>query len=182
MAYENVDGNQSPYYVRYIRNATSTDNDPRMSDLVFTYFRSYKDPRLPLYYDSVPNVANRYLVTDTLPSTLDDSLRIVTYRIPYFGLPQSTARTAWLGHHRPGWRSQYQQSLQCKEDRRFRCGKTFHPSFIWRSDVHESRSENYWALAAQKQRKNITPQASMPTSLYGVLPVPPHRTIKIRMA
>lgn len=89
MAYENVDGNQSPYYVRYVRNATSTDNDPRMSDLVFTYFRSYKDPRLPLYYDSVANVANRYLVTDTLSSTLDDSLRIVTYRIPYFGLPKA---------------------------------------------------------------------------------------------
>jgi len=86
MAYENIDGNQSPYFVRYVRNPFTQDIAPKMSDLVFTYFRSYNDPRLQAYYDSVP-AANRYLVQDTLPSVSDDSLRIVTYRIPYFGFP-----------------------------------------------------------------------------------------------
>lgn len=95
MAYENIDGNQSPYFVRYVRNPFTQDIAPKMSDLIFTYFRSYNDPRLHAYYDSVP-AANRYLLTDTLTSTQDDSLRIVTYRIPYFGSPKSPRLL-------PGW-------------------------------------------------------------------------------
>lgn len=95
MAYENIDGNQSPYYIRYVRNSFTQDIAPKMSDYIFTWFRSYNDPRLSAYYDSVPAI-NRYLLQDTLTSTLDDSLRIVTYRIPYFGYPKAPRLL-------PGW-------------------------------------------------------------------------------
>jgi hypothetical protein len=62
-----------------------------MTDMMFVYMRSYKDPRMAYYYDSVKTIANRYRVTDTLTSTADDSLRIVTYPIPYYGLNKSNA-------------------------------------------------------------------------------------------
>lgn len=95
MAYENIDGNQSPYFIRYVRNVYTSDIAAKMSDFVFTYLRAYKDPRLQAYYDTVPTI-NRFLVTDTLPSQLDDSLRIVTYTIPYFGMPKAPRLL-------PGW-------------------------------------------------------------------------------
>lgn len=89
VAYENIDGNQNPYYTKFIRNYYPVDIMPKMSDLLFTYFRSYKDPRMAIYFDSIPAVNKRFQLTDTLTSTHDDSLRIVTYPIPYFGIPKS---------------------------------------------------------------------------------------------
>lgn len=85
--YENVTNNRNPYYQRY-KFDNNTLPAPVMSDFVFLYFRSYKDPRLDAYFDSVP-MRNRYLVSDTLLSKVDDSIRIVTYPIPHFGRPES---------------------------------------------------------------------------------------------
>lgn|GEM_PF-457873 len=104
MTYENVNNNQNPYYVRFALNAYTTD-PPVLMDVLFVYFRSYKDPRLDAYYDSVPavgtNAANltlsdRYVLLDTLMSRLDDSLRVVTYTIPHFAKPKSSNKL-------PGW-------------------------------------------------------------------------------
>lgn len=93
--YENLINNENPYYIRYKRN-NYTGDPPVMMDILFLYFRSYKDPRLNAYYDSVPAVADRYLLRDTLLSTADDSLRIVDYRIPHLGKPKATTKL-------PGW-------------------------------------------------------------------------------
>lgn len=97
MLYENVIGNENPHYIRFKRNSYTLD-PPSMSDLLFVHFRSYKDPRMDAYYDSVPtaNAADRYLLRDTMPSRKDDSLRVVDYRIPHFGRIKSPAKL-------PGW-------------------------------------------------------------------------------
>jgi hypothetical protein len=92
--YENVNNNENPYYKFFIKGAY-TGNFPRMTDMMMVYMRSYKDPRMPYFFDSV-KLANRYRVTDTLTSTADDSLRVVTYPIPYYGLPKSNGKL-------PGW-------------------------------------------------------------------------------
>lgn len=89
--YENVTNNDNPYYRYYIRNNFTNGIWPKMTDMMFVYLRSYQDPRMAYYFDSVKTVANRYRVTDTLTSTADDSLRIVTYPIPYYGLNKSNA-------------------------------------------------------------------------------------------
>jgi hypothetical protein len=89
--YENVNNNENPYYRYYIKNNFTSSYWPKMTDMMFVYMRSYKDPRMAYYYDSVKTIANRYRVTDTLTSTADDSLRIVTYPIPYYGLNKSNA-------------------------------------------------------------------------------------------
>ena len=97
MNYENVIGNQSPYYQRYVLNVFTSDIAPKMSDFMFVHFRSYKDPRLAVYFDPVALVAganpaiNRVVINDTLSSSADDSLRIVSYPLPYAGEPKSTA-------------------------------------------------------------------------------------------
>jgi SusD/RagB-like outer membrane lipoprotein len=96
--YENVNNNENPYWRFYIKNNFNSSYWPKMTDMMFVYMRSYQDPRMAYYYDSVKTVANRFRVTDTLPSTLDDSLRIVTYPIPYYGLTKSNAVLA-------GWQS-----------------------------------------------------------------------------
>lgn len=98
MAYENLINNENPYYIKYKRNSYTAD-PPCLSDVMFVYFRSYNDPRLNAYYDSVPKATNlndRYLLRDTLASTADDSFRVVDYRIPHFGKPKSPAKL-------PGW-------------------------------------------------------------------------------
>ncbi|HMH23315.1 MAG TPA: SusD/RagB family nutrient-binding outer membrane lipoprotein [Puia sp.] len=102
MAYENVTNNQSQYWIKYIfpnnvwpYNATATGQPPKMSDNIEAFLRSYKDPRMTVYFDSVPLV-NRYIITDTLTSTLDDSLRVVSYPIPYLGMPLAPTNL-------PGW-------------------------------------------------------------------------------
>lgn len=93
MAYENVSNNQNQYWLKYIfsnniypYNPTAKGQAPKMGDNAQAFLRSYNDPRMKVYYDSVP-LANRYIITDTLASTNDDSLRIVTYPIPYLGMP-----------------------------------------------------------------------------------------------
>ncbi|NIG55925.1 SusD/RagB family nutrient-binding outer membrane lipoprotein [Chitinophaga sp. Cy-1792] len=104
MAFENVNGNENPYYIKYIKSnqyypyAPGASNQaPKLSEFLMTFFRSYNDPRMMVYYDSVP-LAQRMLLTDTLTSISDDSLRIVTYPIPYLGLPKSATKLA-------GWTS-----------------------------------------------------------------------------
>lgn len=102
MPFENVSGNENPYFQRYVKsnnfwpyNANSTNAGPKMSEFLSTFFRSYPDPRMKVYYDSVPT-ANRALITDTLTSLNDDSLRIVQYPIDYLGMPlANTKLTGW---------------------------------------------------------------------------------------
>ena len=95
MIYENVIGNENPHYQRFKRNSYTLD-PPSLNDYLFVHFRSYKDPRIDAYFDSVPNLADRYLLRDTMPSRNDDSLRVVDYRIPHFGRPKSPSKL-------PGW-------------------------------------------------------------------------------
>ncbi|MFL9483906.1 SusD/RagB family nutrient-binding outer membrane lipoprotein [Chitinophagaceae bacterium LWZ2-11] len=106
MNYENVvsngANNMNPYYIKYVlpnsyygtyapwNSSTSATNAvPKLSDYLLAFFRSYSDPRLGAYFDSVPVMANRAIIRDTLKSTGDDSSRIVTYPVPYFGMPKS---------------------------------------------------------------------------------------------
>ncbi|HWK04767.1 MAG TPA: SusD/RagB family nutrient-binding outer membrane lipoprotein [Puia sp.] len=103
MAYENVTNNQNPYWLKYIfpnnvypYNPTATGQAPKMADNWQVFMRSYNDPRMTVFFDSVL-LANRYIITDTLTSTLDDSLRVVTYPIPYLGMPLAqTTLSGWL--------------------------------------------------------------------------------------
>jgi hypothetical protein len=95
VAYENVNNNNNPYYRYYIQGNFTGGFFPKMTDMMFAYLRSYRDPRINYFFDSV-TLANRYRVTDTLTSTADDSLRIVTYPIPHYGLNKSNAIL-------PGW-------------------------------------------------------------------------------
>ena len=97
VAYENVIGNENPYYKTYIRS-NFTSFFPRMSDIMFMYLRSYKDPRINYYFDSV-KLTSRYRVTDTVSSTLNDSLYVVTYPIPHYGITKSNRLL-------PGWTPQ----------------------------------------------------------------------------
>ncbi|HBT93985.1 MAG TPA: hypothetical protein DEB23_06985 [Chitinophagaceae bacterium] len=97
VAYENVIGNENPYYKTYIRS-NFTSFFPRMSDMMFMYLRSYKDPRIDYYFDSV-KLANRYRITDTVSSTINDSLYIVTYPMPHYGIAKSKVLL-------PGWTPQ----------------------------------------------------------------------------
>lgn len=93
--FENVNNNENPYYRVFTKNPY-TLTFPKLPEMLFTYFRTYKDPRIDYYFDSVKSVANRYILTDTLTSTGDDSLRIVTYPIPHYGLVKSSTKL-------PGW-------------------------------------------------------------------------------
>lgn len=97
LAYENVIGNENPYYKTYIRS-NFTSFFPRMSDIMFMYLRSYKDPRINYYFDSV-RLTSRFRVTDTVSSTLNDSLYVVTYPIPHYGITKSNRLL-------PGWTPQ----------------------------------------------------------------------------
>jgi hypothetical protein len=97
VAYENVIGNENPYYKTYIRS-NFTSFFPRMSDIMFMYLRSYKDPRINYYFDSV-KLTSRYRVTDTVSSTINDSLYVVTYPIPHYGITKSRVLL-------PGWTPQ----------------------------------------------------------------------------
>ena len=92
MNYENVTNNQNPYYLQFVFStnyypytATSHNAPPRMAEFMQLFFRSYNDPRQSVYFDSVTSVTARFQITDTLPSANDDSMRIVTYGVPYFG-------------------------------------------------------------------------------------------------
>jgi hypothetical protein len=103
MAYENVTNNQNPYWLKYIfpnstypYNPTATGQAPKMADNLQAFLRSYNDPRMTVFFDSVL-LANRYVITDTLSSTADDSLRVVNYPIPYLGMPLAPGNlSGWL--------------------------------------------------------------------------------------
>jgi hypothetical protein len=92
-----ANGNQNPFYVTYSGLVSPyTLTFPKLNDYMLTFLRSYKDPRLNVYFDSVKVVANRYVLTDTLKSLTDDSLRVVTYPIPHWGMPKSpTVLSGW---------------------------------------------------------------------------------------
>ncbi len=85
--YGTGEGNESQYYVSYVRNNPAASVIPKMSDYLMLYFRAYRDPRMEAYFEPSPVP---YVIPDTLASLHDDILRIVTYPIPYFGLPKST--------------------------------------------------------------------------------------------
>jgi hypothetical protein len=91
--FENVNNNENPYFRTYIKANFTGGMFPKMADMMFVYLRSYKDPRMNYFFDSVAT-AKRFRVTDTLTSTLDDSLRIVTYPVPHYGLNKSNTLLA----------------------------------------------------------------------------------------
>jgi hypothetical protein len=104
MAYENVTNNYNPYWTKYVQpnnvypyNPTANNPPPKMADNLQVFLRSYNDPRMTAFFDSVPP-ANRYAITDTLSSTADDSLRVVVYPIPYLGAPLANPGTlqTWI--------------------------------------------------------------------------------------
>lgn len=90
IAYGIGEGNEAPYFIRLIKNTISDGDFPKLNDYLFTNFRSYKDPRLGAYFEAVP-AADQYAMLDTLESTADDTLRVVSYKIPYLGSPKSPA-------------------------------------------------------------------------------------------
>jgi hypothetical protein len=92
MAYENVTNNEHPFWRTEIKPYTKRDDLPKLSDYLLNFFRAYNDPRLYVWYDSVP-LANRALIQDTLSSSNDDSLRVVTYPMPYYGIPKAPTPT-----------------------------------------------------------------------------------------
>ena len=89
VAFGQGDGNESPYFVKLLKNSVDVNQQPKMSDYVYLYFRSYNDPRLTAFYEPVDE-DKRFAVTDTLESTVDDTIRVVTYKVPYLGSPKST--------------------------------------------------------------------------------------------
>ncbi len=92
-AYGTADGSQSPYWTKYLKAVTVDANWPTMGDFVFTWFRSYKDPRMQAYFNSS---ATGYSITDTLTSSADALHHIVTYKVPYLGLDKaSTLLSTW---------------------------------------------------------------------------------------
>lgn len=78
------DSNESPYYTKYVRNTVISSMFPKMNYYLFTYFRSYEDPRIDAYFDS-PEENDRFTITDTLSRSLDDTLSVVSYKAPHIG-------------------------------------------------------------------------------------------------
>jgi hypothetical protein len=106
MAYENVTSNQNPYYLFFVYSnsyypysATGHNVPPRMAEFMQVFLRSYSDPRMAVYFDSVTSVTARFQLTDTLSSTADDSMRVVKYGIPYLGKALAANFTTLL----PNW-------------------------------------------------------------------------------
>ncbi len=94
MTYENINNNENPFWRSQIKNNPA--NLPKLNDFLLAFFRSYKDPRLAAWYDPVLPVTARDRISDTLSSTADDSLRVVSYPIPYNGIPKVTGTvTGW---------------------------------------------------------------------------------------
>jgi hypothetical protein len=88
--YGTASGSQSQYNVSVIQSTSYTIGNgalPTMSDYVFTYFRSYKDPRLDAYF---VKAVKPFAIIDTLTSTLDTKHYIVSCPIPHLGQPKST--------------------------------------------------------------------------------------------
>src|SRR5258706_4184712 len=87
MTYENVNNNENPFCRNNIK--INPVNLPKLNDFLLAFFRSYNDPRLTAWYDPVLPVIARALISDTLSSTADDSLRVASYPIPYNGIPKT---------------------------------------------------------------------------------------------
>jgi hypothetical protein len=94
LTYGTAVGSQSVYYTSLVQGTSySGTATPVMSDYAFTYFRSYKDPRLGAYFQ--PS-ATPFNITDTLTSANTTLHYIVSYPIPYLGTPKSPALlTQW---------------------------------------------------------------------------------------
>jgi hypothetical protein len=99
LTYGTTDGSQSVYWQQFIKNeaaaiAPTQTGGPEMSDYVFTYFRSYNDPRMGAYFNKA--VTAPAVVKDTLTSTSDALHYVVTYAIPYMGSPKAaTLLSTW---------------------------------------------------------------------------------------
>lgn len=93
LQYGTATGSQSPYFLKYLNAVTANANFPCMSDFFFTWMRSYKDPRMQAYFNSS---AAGFSITDTLTTSADSYHHIVTYKVPYLGLPKaSTLLSTW---------------------------------------------------------------------------------------
>ena len=88
LAYGTAVGSQSTYNVQLVQStAFGGTATPVMSDYLFTYFRSYHDPRIDAYF---LKAATPFNITDTLTSTGSSLHYIVSYPIPHLGQPKST--------------------------------------------------------------------------------------------
>lgn len=94
LSYGSASGSQSQYNVQLVQGSSYINGAaPVMSDYVFTWFRSYNDPRLSAYFQPCVTKQN---ITDTLTSTADSKHYIVSYGIPHNGSPKSYAKlTNW---------------------------------------------------------------------------------------
>jgi hypothetical protein len=89
LTYGTATGSQSTYNVQLVQGTSFTGTaTPVMSDYIFTYFRSYNDPRLNAYF---LKAAVPFNITDTLTSTGTSLHYIVSYPIPHLGQPKSPA-------------------------------------------------------------------------------------------
>ncbi|MDB5112869.1 MAG: Starch-binding associating with outer rane [Mucilaginibacter sp.] len=91
--YGTASGSQSAYFNHFVLNTSAANaikltGGPIMSDYIFTYFRSYHDPRVDAYFNKAQTPIS---IKDTLTSTADAFHYIVTYTIPHLGTPKSTA-------------------------------------------------------------------------------------------
>jgi hypothetical protein len=94
LTYGSATGSQSQYYLQLNTTTNySGGSAPVMSEYVFTWFRSYSDPRMSAYFLPVPS-ATAINITDTLTSTADALHHIVQYQIPYVGEALSTVLLA----------------------------------------------------------------------------------------
>lgn len=89
LTYGTASGSQSQYNVQLVQGTSFIGTaTPVMSDYLFTYFRSYHDPRIDAYF---LKAATPFNITDTLTSTSTTLHYIVSYPIPHLGQPKSTA-------------------------------------------------------------------------------------------
>jgi hypothetical protein len=89
LTYGTATGSQSTYNVQLVQGTSFTGTaTPVMSDYLFTYFRSYHDPRIDAYF---LKAAVPFNITDTLTSTSTSLHYIVSYPIPHLGQPKSPA-------------------------------------------------------------------------------------------
>lgn len=88
--YGTANGSQSQYNVYLVQTSNTFQGTatPVMSDYLFTYFRSYHDPRVDAYFLKAATSPN---ILDTLTSTNSALHYIVSYPIPHLGQPKSPA-------------------------------------------------------------------------------------------
>jgi len=94
LSYGTASGSQSQYNVQLVQGSSFIGTGtPVMSDFAFTYFRSYKDPRVDAYFNKATTPFN---ITDTLVSTANGLHYIVSYPIPHLGAPKAnTLLPSW---------------------------------------------------------------------------------------